>query len=138
MMTDNVSQSPEKPHRISRALDNGLVLAAIKLDDSEVSLLLSGGPANVSNIDSSAQSIEIADYEQRSRSPEEEEFDNDYVLETPEESDPKPIQIDITKLKSAGKKRRNDYAPAERGSKKAKTTAIGYVDLLMRDENREK
>ena len=137
-MTDLVSQSPEKPQYISRALDNDLGFAAVELDDYEVSLLLSGGPANVPKTDFSAQNINIADYEQRSRSPEEGEIDNDYVREAREESDPKPIQIDIKKLKSAGKNRRNDFAPPERAAKKAKTTPIGYVDLPMRNENIEK
>ena len=137
-MTDLVSQFPEKPHHISRALDNDLGFAAMELDDSEVSLLLSDGPATVPQIGFSAQSINIADYGRRSRSCEEGEIDNDYVPEAPEKTDDKPIPIDIKKLKSAGKKRRNDFAPPERAAKKAKTTAIGYVDLPMGNENIEK
>lgn len=140
-MQDLVSQPPEIAHYIARALDNGPGFAAVKLEESEADLLLSGGqnpssePENAPKIASSAPDTSIAGTENRSQTPEEGENDRDYV---PEESDDAPIPVTFGALKSASKKRPNPFAPPERDPKKRKISLLRYLNLLKRDDNREK
>ena len=126
---------PELSRYISRALINGFDFVAVTLEDSEANLLLAGGPgpqsdpSNPFKSGTSAHST-IADQEHRSQSPKEGEFDTDYV---PEQDDDKPIPFTFASLKSAGKKRPNEFAPPERAAKKGKRSIQAYVNLPMRD-----
>ena len=126
---------PELSRYISRALVNGLGFVAVTLEDSEANLLLSGGlrprsdPANPCKSGTPAHST-IADQEHRSQPPKEGQIDPDCV---PEQDDDKPIPFTLASLKSAGKKRPNEFAPRERAAKKGKTSIQAYVNLLMRD-----
>ena len=134
-----VSQSPDMPHHVSRALNNGPGFVAVALKDSEASLLLSGGlnpqsePVKAYKIDSPVHSINVAGLGYRSQSPKEGEVDHDYV---PEDREGEPIPVTFAALKSAGKKRLNEFAPAERGTKKSKTNIQGYAYLPMKHSER--